>query len=429
VRVLRSSGFRGWLSASLAFAALACGGGGAGGAGAAGAGVDGGVGGAGAGTSDAGGSAGSTGGRPPSDAGGTTTAGDGAAGGDPSSPSGLAAKLGKPGHLLVGLGGADATTVTAQGVTAELYERYLVGVGANAWPTWNSPSGAYVDVVAAAADGLHAVPMFTLYQMATNGDGNLTDLTDATFMGPYWDNVKLLFQRLGAYGKPALVNFEPDFWGYAQQKSPGGDPTKLAASVTLAADCAPLSDDVAGVAHCLLTIARKYAPQAYVGFSPSTWGGSTIDSVVAFMKSVGAGEGDIVVMQTLDRDAGCFEAATESDCQRQGSGWYWDETNATHPNFQDHLATAKAFYQGLARPLVWWQTPMGVPSATPGGTANHYRDNRVHYFLTHPGELAAVGGLGVVFGAGAANQATLETDNGQYKTLSTAYFASPAPLL
>ena len=133
-------------------------------------------------------------------------------------------------------------------------------------------------------------------------------------------------------------------------------------------------------------------------------------------------------MQTLDRDSGCFEAATEADCKRSGTGWYWDETNTTHPNFQDHLAEAKSFHDGLNLPLVWWQTPLGVPSSTPGGTTNHYRDNRVHYFLTHPSELAAVGGLGVVFGAGSGDCTGITTDNGQYKTLSTAYFASPAPL-
>jgi hypothetical protein len=149
---------------------------------------------------------------------------------------------------------------------------------------------------------------------------------------------------------------------------------------------------------------------------------------VTFMKNVGAGEGDIVVMQTLDRDSGCFEAASEADCMRAGSGWYWDEANVAHPNFQDHLAEAKAFYTGLNRPLVWWQTPLGVPSTTPGGTPKHYRDNREHYFMTHPSELVAVGALGVVFGAGAGNETDITTDNGQYKTLSTAYLAHPAPL-
>ena len=129
-----------------------------------------------------------------------------------------------------------------------------------------------MNIVAANADAMGAVPMFTLYQMATNGDGNITDITDPTFMTPYWANVVLLFQRLAIYGKPALVNVEPDFWGYSEQASPGGDPTKLAAKVKVAPDCASLSDDVAGLAQCLVRIARKYAPKAYVGFSPSTWG-------------------------------------------------------------------------------------------------------------------------------------------------------------
>jgi hypothetical protein len=345
-----------------------------------------------------------------------------------SSAAGLAAKLGKPARLLVGLGGTDGSAITSQGITPDLFERYLVNAGAGDWTTWNSPSGAYVDVVAAGADAVGAVPMFTLYQMATNGDGNISAINDATFMTRYWSNTVLLFQRLAAYGKPALVHFEPDFWGYAEQGSPGGDPTKLPAKVSITADCASLSNDVAGLARCLVKIARVHAPKAYVGFSPSTWGASALSDVVNYMKAVGAGDGDIVVMQTLDRDAGCFEAAKESDCMRAGTGWYWDETNASHPNFQDHLAVAQAFNTGLGRPLVWWQTPLGVVSATPGGTTNHYRDNRVHYFLTNPSQLVAVGGLGVVFGAGSSDCTTIATDNGQYKTLSSAYLAHPAAL-
>ena len=349
---------------------------------------------------------------------------------NPGSPAAaLAAKLGRPSRLLFGLGGGnDPAVIKTQGIAPDLYERYLVSVGAGAWPTWNSPSGAYVNLVAGDADTMGAVPMFTLYQMATNGDGNIADINDATFMGQYWANVQLLFQRLAIYGKPALVNFEPDFWGYTEQASPGGDPTKLAAKVSFFADCAALPDSVAGLARCMVTIARKYAPKAYVGFSPSTWGASTLPPVVDFLKAIGGAETDFVVMQTLDRDSGCFEAAKEADCMRSGTGWYWDEANVAHPNFQDHLAEAKAFSQGLNLPLVWWQTPLGAPSATPGGTPNHYRDNRAHYFLTHPAEVVAAGGLGIVFGAGASNETDITTDNGQMKTLSTAYLASPAPL-
>jgi hypothetical protein len=339
--------------------------------------------------------------------------------------------LGKPKQLLVGLGGTDSSDIAGQALKADILERYLVlfdaSHGNTTWVSWNSPPGDYVNEVAKQADAIGAVPMFTLYQMASAGDSNISGISDATFMSPIWANTVLLFQRLAIYGKPALVNIEPDFWGYTEQKSAGA-PKNLPVKVSITPDCASLPDDLTGFVSCVLTIARKYAPKAYVGFSPSEWGAGKLSDVVTFMQNVGADKGDIVVIQTLDRDSGCFEAATEGDCKRAGSGWYWDESNTTHPNFQDHLANVKAFHAGLKLPAVWWQTPLGVPAATPGGTTNHYRDNRMHYFLTHGSELVAAGGLGIVFGAGAADCTNVKTDNGQYKTLSTTYFASPAPL-
>jgi hypothetical protein len=128
------------------------------------------------------------------------------------------------------------------------------------------------------------------------------------------------------------------------------------------------------------------------------------------MHAVGAQNADFIVQQTLDRDAGCFEVSPQpSYCSRGGTGWYWDESNQTHPNFQDHLTTTLAYHTGIeSLPVIWWQTPEDVPSSTPGGTVVHYRDNRVHYFLTHPAQLTAVGG--------------------QYQCLSGAYFAAPTPL-
>ncbi len=141
------------------------------------------------------------------------------------------------------------------------------------------PAGSRLrfNIVAAEADSIGAVPMFTLYQMATNGDGNLAGLTNTTFMTNYWSNVVLLFQRLAIYGKPALVNFEPDFWGYVQQQAPNGDPTQMQALVQLAPDCPSLPNSAVGVAQCLLTIARKYAPKAIIG-TPLQTGARTATS-------------------------------------------------------------------------------------------------------------------------------------------------------
>ena len=340
-------------------------------------------------------------------------------------PGVLAKALGRSQRLLVGLGTTDVSAIQNQSLTPDIYDQYLVGAGASGWPSWNSPSGAYVQVVAQRADQVGAVPMFTLYQMATRGDGVLTGLTDTSFMKDYWDNTRLLFQQLATYGKPALVNFEPDFWGYAQRVN--ADPTQMFVYVNTNPDCATLPNTVAGMAACLIQTARSYAPQAYVGFPPSLFS-DLLPTEVSYMQKLGAGQADFVVMQTLDRDAGCFEAQSSvGSCVRSGSKWYWDETNTTSPTFTEHFATANSFFQGLGRPLLWWQTPLGVPAAT-ASKQSPWRDNRVRYFLSHPSELVAAGGVGVVFSPGESTQTNVTTDGGQFKTYSKAYFANPSAL-
>lgn len=363
-----------------------------------------------------------------------TITGSLAVGSGTSAAARLAQKLGKPEHFLVGLGQqGDVTGVIAkiqgQGLTPEIYERYLGGVGSD-WTTWNQPAGAYVGIVAGNAKTFAAVPMFTLYQMAINGEDNMSALTNASFMTTYWSHVRLMYQQIALTGSPTLVNLEPDFWGFTEQKAKNADPATVSANVTTNADCATLSNDVKGIAACLIQMARKYAPKAYVGFPYSTWGASTTASVVAWMKAIGAQNADFIVAQTLDRDAGCYEALPQpSYCQHQVLPWYWDSTNQLHPNFADHLAEVQAFHAGLGNlPVIWWQTPMGVASTVSGGTPYHYRDNRAEYFLAHTADLVAVGGLGVVFSTGENHQTNLTTDGGQFQRLSTAYFAAPTGL-
>jgi hypothetical protein len=361
---------------------------------------------------------------------GTTTAATASA--SASGPAAkLAAKLGKPARLLVGLGAQGASNaisaILSQADKIDIYERYL---GGGDWTTWDSAPCDYVCVVADAADSVGAVPMFTQYQMANDGDGNLASITNAAFMKTYWARVKLMYQDIAKYDKPALVNLEPDFWGYVELAAPNSDPTKMAALVSSNADCTSLPNNVTGIAECLLSMARKYAPKAYVGFPPSAWGGTTNAAVVAFMNAIGAQKADFIVEQTSDRDAGCFEISPQpSFCVRSGSPWYWDETNETHPNFLDHLAQATAYHTGIGNlPLIWWQTPEGVPATTRGGKALHYRDNRMNYFLTHPAELVAAGGLAVVFSTGENDQTNITTDGGQFQSLDGAYLKSPAKL-
>jgi hypothetical protein len=337
----------------------------------------------------------------------------------------LAQALGKPRRFLIGLGTVPATEVLARQIRVDIYDQYINGVGTDSWINWNRPPGAYVKVVTDQADALRAVPMFTLYQMAARGDSDLSGLTDRVFMADYWRNVRILYAGLAKYGKPALVNFEPDFWGYTQRIH--SDPNRHFVHVRGNKDCADLPDSVVGMATCLVQMARNLAPNAYVGFPPSLFG-DLRRTEPDYMQKIGAARADFVVMQTADRDAGCLEAESVPDhCKRPGAGGYWDESNQTTPNFAEHFVLARKYHLALQLPLLWWQTPLGLPAAKPSSQPP-WRDNRVRYFLTHPDQLIAAGGMGVVFSSGGPTQTNLQTDKGQFLTLSRAYLARPAAL-
>jgi hypothetical protein len=348
----------------------------------------------------------------------------------------LATKLGRPANFLIGMGNDLADdhnqdVIFTLGTTLDLHYAYLVAYlnadkSWGSWKDWN-PDGSFVNVITDTADAHGVVPMISLYSMAAAGDGVLSGLSSDTFEKGYWSDVKLLFQRLAIFNKPAVVHFEPDFWGYAEQQS-NEDPTSLKVALRAAApDCADLSEDLVGMGNCIIRLARMYAPKALIGFHASQWSNGDPSATAAFLKKVGADKTDIIFADMLDRDAGCFEAAVDPNCQRGGT-FYWDESNTTSPNFHEYIAWSKAISAGVGRPIMWWQVPFGVPSATPGGTADHYRDNRVHYIFSHIQEFVDAGGLGVTFGTGAGNQTTPNSDGGAFKDAVAKYFQAPVPL-
>jgi hypothetical protein len=354
-------------------------------------------------------------------------------GAPPSAERQVAAKLGLGTSFLVGLGndnmGADENLASAYTLGQKLDIHYLYLAGMN-WPSWNSPAGSYVTIHANAAKAHGVVPMFTLYQAASYGENNLGAFDTDSFMTQYWAGVRLLFQKLGAFDAPAMVHVEPDLWGFAQRNSeqPSGTPMKVG---SLVPECSDLPSDVSGMARCVIRLSRQLAPKVVIGLSASSFGAYTNGysdptRIGNFMKSIGAADGDITVIETLDRDAGCFENGSDSNCERSGS-FYWDEANVAHPNFHDHLAYAKTIRTVIGKPLLWWQMPLGVPANTAGYTG-HYRDNRVRYFFDHPGEFAAIGGIGAVFGTGAVGQTDVTSDGGQFKNAVTGYYAAPAAL-
>ena len=365
--------------------------------------------------------------------------------GDPFNPpvmtataSQLAIQLGRRASFLIGMGNDLAADHNQDGAfrlgpTLDLHYAYLAAYITQekkwgSWKDWNA-EGSFINIITDTADAHGVVPMISLYSMAAAGDGIIVNaLQDEMLFEPgYWSDVRLLFQRLGLFAKPAVVHFEPDFWAYAEQQS-HEDPTAMKVALRASApECAELSEDLVGMGYCIIKLARMYAPKALIGFHASQWANGDPNATAAFLKKVGADRTDVIFADMLDRDAGCFEAKVDKNCQR-GGNFYWDETNTTSPNFHEHLAWAKGISSGVGRPILWWQIPFGVPSDTPGGMPDHYRDNRVHYIFSHIQEFVDAGGLGATFGVGTGNQTTPDSDGGQFRDAVTKYYQAPVPL-
>lgn len=376
---------------------------------------------------------GGSGGSGGAGSGGTASGGSGGSG--PTGPvraADVARRLGRDPNFLIGMGNDlpesfdwNESGVHTLPVTLDLHYIYLVGLpGEGGWPDWNE--GGWFPYVVGEVDVARGVtPMSTVYSLAAWGENNLDVLTNTDFMNRYWEAAQLLFERLGGdLDVPAVVHIEPDFWGFVQQAT-GGDPA--AQPVLLHEECSGFPGDVSGFGRCWVELARSYAPKVVIGLHASTWADPDPVAVAEFLDACGGAESDIVVIDMLDRDAGCFEAGELPECQRGGE-FYWDETNQTSPNFHEHLAWVKSLSDTMEKPVLWWQLPFGVPSDTPGGSPGQYRDNRVQYLFENVQEFVDAGGLGACFGTGAEGQTYITSDGGQFEDAVVGYYQSPVPL-
>ncbi len=382
----------------------------------------------------------------------------------PCAPGGLYQDIGKS-RVLVGFSGEDAVARLAP---FDLRYQYLAGllfdgaapcascssgctaggsscsnaVGCGWWGCWQYdqvPPGQYaVDFVArAGSDG--EIPMFTYYVLlqasgVSEGQAEATAAArDPGFMSRYLADWRFLLERIGT--ARAFLHVEPDFWGYAQHAAldAGTGAHGLPAAVASAnpVDCAGFEESIAGLGRCMIAMARKYAPNARVGLHASGWG-TKVDVLLngnasldvasegaklgRFLVECGAGLGDLVVADMSDRDAGWY--------QRQSPlrNTWWDATNATLPDFHQAFDWARAVSAEVGRPILWWQIPVGNMSLS--NIPDAWKDNRVDYLLAHPDEVAAAGGFGLAFGAGASGQTTPSSDGGNLAAKANAYAAS-----
>lgn len=336
--------------------------------------------------------------------------------------------------------GAGPCTSCASGCMAGGTSCANSGPGCAWWGCWQYdqvPPGDYVKQLLDKTATRQQLPMVTYYMIlqaggSAEGAAEVTKANDATFMRRYYADWRFLLQRIGQ--TRALLHIEPDFWGYAEQVNE--NPTAIPAAVASAnaTDCAAQPNTIAGMGRCMIAMVRKYAPNALVGLHASGWG-TKIDvlsntsmsldvaaearKLGTFMLAVGAGDGDFVVIETSDRDAGYYASIGQNNRT-------WDPMNLTLPNYRQAMTWAKALAEQTGKPNLWWQLPLG--NVMLNNTSEHWRDTRVDYFFDHPEEIAAAHGAGMAFGAGAGGQTTPETDNGHFAARVRAYAANPQPV-
>jgi hypothetical protein len=240
--------------------------------------------------------------------------------------------------------------------------------------------------------------------LAGKGDGpsEVAAIDDAALLTLYMDDYRFFLQKIG--NSRTMIDLEPDFWGFAQSLQ-NGNPHLVPAKVSTAnpTDCATQEDSAAGLARCLISMARKYAPNTAVGMHLScfNWQADT-KGCGQYYVALGATDADFLAGDVSDRDAGWYALPANG-----GSDNFWTDQNQKG-------ATALAFYktitEAVGKPLVLWQIPLG--NMAQNNTLNHYQDDKVDYFFSHMSQVADAHVVGLLFGAGQQDQTSAETDGG-----------------
>ncbi|MBN2343255.1 MAG: hypothetical protein JXR45_17305 [Deltaproteobacteria bacterium] len=291
------------------------------------------------------------------------------------------------------------------------------------WQDWSVAPGQYVlshiDRAASATwegSPRPQIPVITYYeqlQSSSLGEGTeqVNALNVTADLTLYLDDWRFLLQTIG--NREVWLHIEPDLWGYVRAVNP--DPHAVPAQVAAAnpTDCATYENSAAGVSQCMISMTRKYAPNAKVGLHASAWlimVDGDAEDVGQFMLELGAGESDFIVTDPADRDAGYYEVV-------QGTDRWWDDAGA-----REFLDWNRRVAEAACKPIVMWQIPLG--NMDQDNTPNHYQDNRLDWLFANISDVAASHCVALLFGAGEGTQTTPETDGGNFIDQTIAYRAS-----
>jgi hypothetical protein len=330
--------------------------------------------------------------------------------------------IGWPHHLVLGLSDppGDAVHLSAR-VPLDARYQYLAG-GVNTgrgWATWN-PNGSFVSRYVRESIARHMIPVLSYYQLLQSRPalGNdelqrdLSNLRDQATMRSYWADYSLLLRRIApAAGRHlAVIQIEPDLWGFLEQ-----------------ANAAALARSLA---QHLIALRNRLAPHVLLAWHLSIWGTDEdptyskpslahMDALAAtsaaFYDSLHA-RFDLAFNDVTNRDAGFYLKVKHNPNTAWGPA-----------DFRRHDVYIAGFTRRTRTPVVLWQLPLG--NTMLNDTFGRYRDNRLQWWLDDPTgrHLQATrdaGVIGLLFGGGATGTTSASTDGGVFYRLARRYTAA-----
>jgi hypothetical protein len=304
------------------------------------------------------------------------------------------------------------------------YQYLSAGVNTgNGWATWN-PNGDFAKFYIEDSVNNGFTPVFTYYMIFqslpgnTQGesDGVRNNLNNVSTMAAYFNDLKLFFQKAGAFpNNQVVLHVEPDMWGYVQSVSndnAASVPAKVGASGV--ADVSGLPDNVAGVAQAVKKLRDTYAPNVLLGYHISVWGtkvdiglSDPTDAEVAnlgtkavnFYKSLNTNF-DIAFAEFSDRDSVYHQTVNGKGAQA-----WWNKDD-----FRRMAIFLQKFSSQTQKRIVMWQIPLGnTKMRAMNNTNKHYQDNRAEWFLDDPNSRANIqeyinaGVVAFLFGGGSSD--------------------------
>lgn len=262
-----------------------------------------------------------------------------------------------------------------------------------------------------------------LKKQYSGGDGSPDykgAINNAWLLKGYLDDYRFFLNKIGKANRN-IIQLEPDFWGFlrdtggANPNNPHAVPAQVRAANPT--DCGGEEDSAAGLASCLIRMARTYAPASTVGLHTSCWDWGAADTATqgpkacaAYYRELGAGKGDFIISDAADRDAKWAELYTP-----QAGSYWWDDQL-----FAKYLSLIKTLTEGVGKPMVIWQIPLG--NEWQDNTMNNWRDNKVRYIFDRMEDLAKVHVVALQFGAGHHEQTSTKTDDGYFLMRAREYY-------